>query len=226
MRKLKFIIIIIIALNSFVLPCLAITQQELIGILSTADDKYSSIHAYQVGLNNLEQLVNILVLPSGNPVARHAAFTCLSKATHNGLFPKNRFFSIMFDQIKNIQVYSSKDYADSDLFMISNMVAYFSFFPKENTGCSVEENFSNGLKILNSLLDNNLIQNSGVKNSLAVKYRNSLKSLKKGNITSAVNILEATKKEINSQSGKGIETQSAKILLQYTSNLISHINSN
>ena len=73
--------------------------------------------------------------------------------------------------------------------------------------------------------EHDLIKNNGIKNSLAKKYENSLKSLKKGNKTPAINILEAAKNEINAQSGKSIDTTAASILVRYTDNLIAHINS-
>ena len=75
------------------------------------------------------------------------------------------------------------------------------------------------------MTENDLIKNNGLKNSLAKKYENSLKSLKKGNKTPAINQLEAAKNEINAQSGKGIDTTAANILIRYTDNLIAHINS-
>ncbi len=100
-----------------------------------------------------------------------------------------------------------------------------SYIPWHGSVCSLDENYSNADLIITQMKENDLIKNNGLKNSLAKKYENSLKSLKKGNKTPAINQLEAAKNEINAQSGKGIDTTAANILIRYTDNLIAHINS-
>ncbi len=226
MKKTKLFAITLFFLSSFTNISYSITLDNLIDILSSPDDHNSSIYAHEMAMNNLPLLPQVLLVPSGNPVARQNALGSLMFATRNNILSKESFLSILINQIQNIQIYSSSDYINDELFIISNMISYISYYPENYTVTSIDENYSNADLIITQMKEHDLIKNNGIKNSLAKKYENSLKSLKKGNKTPAINQLEAAKNEINAQSGKGIDTTAANILIRYTDNLIAHINSN
>ena len=224
MKSFKLIIIII--LFCFVSCCTyAITQEKLIDYLAGAHDIDTSNYATQLAMENLEMLPNILIIPSGHPIARHNALAILSEARYAKMFSNDRFLSIMLNQIKNIRLYTSDDEVEFELKYIDSLISLMSYIPWQGSVCSLDENYSNADLIITQMKEHDLIKNNGIKNSLAKKYENSLKSLKKGNKTPAINQLEAAKNEINAQSGKGIDTTAANILIRYTDNLIAHINS-
>ena len=224
MKSFKLITIII--LFCFVSCCTyAITQEKLIDYLAGAHDIDTCNYATQLAMENLEMLPNILIIPSGHPIARHNALAILSEARYAKMFSNDRFLSIMLNQIKNIRLYTSDDEVEFELKYIDSLISLMSYIPWQGSVCSLDENYSNADLIITKMKENDLIKNNGLKNSLAKKYENSLKSLKKGNKTPAINQLEAAKNEINAQSGKGIDTTAANILIRYTDNLIAHINS-
>ncbi len=235
MKSFKLITIII--LFCFVSCCTyAITQEKLIDYLAGAHDIDTCNYATQLAMENLEMLPNILIIPSGHPIARHNALAILSEARYAKMFSNDRFLSIMLNQIKNIRLYTSDDEVEFELKYIDSLISLMSYIPWQGSVCSLDENYSNANLIITKMKENDLIKNNGLKNSLAKKYENlknslakkyenSLKSLKKGNKTPAINQLEAAKNEINAQSGKGIDTTAANILIRYTDNLIAHINS-
>ena len=156
-----------------------------------------------------------------------AAIVLLDRGRINGLISNERFLSIMLNQIKDIQLYVNGRAIESELNHINFLISFmnYSYLPNQGALCLLDVNYSNAELIITKMKEHDLIKNNGIKNSLAKKYENSLKSLKKGNKTSAINILEAAKNEINAQSGKGIDPTAANILIRYTDNLIAHINS-
>ncbi|MBR4329247.1 MAG: hypothetical protein IKP71_05290 [Candidatus Riflebacteria bacterium] len=223
--KNNIILIIFLILSLFTNVCYAFSQEKIIRLLSSADDEQSAKYTLQIGFDNLEMLPNILLLKNCNPLARDNSIIILTNATYKKLFSKERYMSIMLNQIKNIHLYTAPSEMELDRIFISNVVSYFSYRLDQGALCSLDENYSNANLIITKMKENDLIKNNGLKNSLAKKYENSLKSLKKGNKTPAINQLEAAKNEINAQSGKGIDTTAANILIRYTDNLIAHINS-
>ena len=226
MKFLKcLILIIIIVVYIYEGTCHAITQDKLIGCLCGIHSIDTANYSRQLGMENIEMLPNILLIPSGHPLARHNAMSILNTARYVKAFPNERFLSIMLNQIKNIRLYTSEDEIEFELNYIDSLISFMSYIPWQGATCSLDENYSNADLIITQMKEHDLIKNNGIKNSLAKKYENSLKSLKKGNKTSAINQLEAAKNEINTQSGKGIDTTAASILIRYTDNLIAHINS-
>ena len=223
--KNNIILIIFLILSLFTNVCYAFSQEKIIRLLSSADDEQSAKYTLQIGFDNLEMLPNILLLKNCNPLARDNSIIILTNATYKKLFSKERYMSIMLNQIKNIHLYTAPSEMELDRIFISNVVSYFSYRLDQGALCSLDENYSNADLIITQMKEHDLIKNNGIKNSLAKKYENSLKSLKKGNKTPAINQLEAAKNEINAQSGKGIDTTAANILIRYTDNLIAHINS-
>ncbi len=219
------IIIVTILLNIFTNVCFGISQDKLKRILASADDEKSAKHTIQTGLDNLEMLPDILLLSNCNSAVRDNAVIILANATYKNLFAKDRFISIMLNQIKNIHLYSYPSEIEMNKAFINNIVSYFGYKINKEALYSIDESYSHADLIITQMKEHDLIKNNGIKNSLAKKYENSLKSLKKGNKTPAINQLEAAKNEINAQSGKGIDTTAANILIRYTDNLIAHINS-
>lgn len=225
MKILKYFILIIIEINIYNGTCYAITQDDLIACLSGIHSIDTANHSRQLGMENLEMLTDILLIPSGHPLARHNAMSILNTARYAKLFQNERFLSIMLNQIKNIRLYTSDDEVEFELNYMDSLISFMSYTPWQGATCSIDENYSNADLIITQMKEHDLIKNNGIKNSLAKKYENSLKSLKKGNKAPAINQLEAAKNEINAQSGKGIDPTAANILIRYTDNLIAHINS-
>lgn len=225
MKFLKKFILVVILFNTYTGTSYAITQDILIGYLSSVHSIDTVNYSRQLGMEHLEMLPNILIIPSGHPIARHNALAILSEARYAKKFSNARFLSIMLNQIKNIRLYTSEDEIEFELNYIDSLISFMSYTPWQGATCSLDENYSNANLIITQMKEHDLIKNNGIKNSLAKKYENSLKSLKKGNKTPAINQLEAAKNEINAQSGKGIDTTAASILIRYTDNLIAHINS-
>ena len=222
---LKKFILVVILFNTYTGTSYAITQDILIGYLSSVHSIDTVNYSRQLAMEHLEMLPNILIIPSGHPIARHNALAILSEARYAKKFSNARFLSIMLNQIKNIRLYTSDDEVEFELKLIDSLISFMSYIPWHGSVCSLDENYSNANLIITQMKENDLIKNNGIKNSLAKKFENSLKSFKKGNKTPAINILEAAKNEINAQSGKGIDTTAANILIRYTDNLIAHINS-
>lgn len=216
MKSIKKFTLVIIFLIISINHCFAISQEELIDKLISTDDHYTTTNSIQIGLNNLNMISEILLMPTGHPLARSASLSILGKAFLDGLLPKEQLIGILINQIKNIQLYSSHYYINLEKARISNMLSYLSYCPEANIIGSIEEDYGGADLIITKMKENDLIKNNGIKNSLTKKYQNSLKSLKKGNKTPAINQLEAAKNEINAQSGKGIDTTAANILIRYT----------
>ncbi|MBQ3644655.1 MAG: hypothetical protein II961_08675 [Candidatus Riflebacteria bacterium] len=228
MKNFKLFIFYVSFFNIYVSACFAITQERLIDYLAGAHDLKTVEHSISIGLENWNMLPDILIMPSGHSTARLNAMRILNEARRKGFISNERFISIMINQLKNNRLYTSNNeiVIQTEVNRIDFLVSCMNYREWEGGALTtLDVNYTDAGLIVNKMKEYDLIKNNGLKNSLAKKYENSLKSLKKGNKTPAINILEAAKNEINAQSGKGIDTTAASILIRYTDNLIAHINS-
>ena len=74
--------------------------------------------------------------------------------------------------------------------------------------------------MLNSMLTAKMINNTGIKTSLEAKFRNAQKDFEKNKITSAVNVLNAARNEINAQLEKHINQKGGLILVGYIDSIL------
>ena len=228
MKKIKIFIFYVCFFNIYINACFAITQERLIDYLAGTHDLKTLEHTMSVGLENWNMLPDVLIMPSGHSTARLNAMAILNEARRKGFISNERFISIMINQLKNNRLYTSNNeiVIETELNRIDYLISCMNYRKWEGGALTtLDVNYADAELIADKMKEYDLIKNNGIKNSLAKKYENSLKSLKKGNKTPAINQLEAAKNEINAQSGKGIDTTAANILIRYTDNLIAHINS-
>jgi hypothetical protein len=219
MKKTTLLLIILSII--VVSPCFSLSKEELSNLFYSADTPLSLEKATQIGLHNIPLLEEILLIPSGEYIARFRSFALLRRASQSGLLPKAKFFDIAFYQLKHLKHLSSQRFFNEEKIAFSQMLVYYSYSPTNSV--SVDDNFANFDSILEAMLSNGLINNYGIRNSLAQKVENAQKAFVKGNPKTAVKILNATINEINALLGKQIDEQGATVLVGYIKNLIDHV---
>jgi surface protein len=92
-------------------------------------------------------------------------------------------------------------------------------FDADHNGCI---DSINGLQQMINTLPSDVLSDT-IRNSLASKVDNALKSLNKDNDDAAINMLEAFKNQVNAQRGKKISVEAADMLTAYANNVIAQI---
>jgi len=199
----------------------AISKQELINLLATTDTPDSSRRGFEIAMRNLDLLEDILLMPSGHHIARLNAITCLFYAARTNQLSKTKFFSIIFNQLRNFDMQFRGCYIEDDRILLANMIIYFSYF---QTGykTSVKENFGNLKLLIESFQENHLFSQARVKTDAfrlieeaesAFTMQDEQTTIRKLN---TMNITRFTQQNIEDE-------QFRQILNNYVLNLIAHI---
>jgi hypothetical protein len=195
---------------------------DLIQGFACADEPSSKQYVYDFAIYN-PQMTKSLLLLQDRPFAKverakKNAFNCFKISSHMGLITKEEFFDVAFSMIADIDRYHNEYGRESALAWYRGGVAHY------DLGSVIKDaNFSDLILMLNSLQNNNHFRNKGIKNSIEQKLNNAFKAFKKGNANAAISLLNATKNEIEAQSGKGINQQIALTLESYIDNLVAGI---